>query len=62
MTTTTIREGAIVTELFILGPQDVRVLTVNDAMHTAVIQFRELDQAPSAANTKTVTLDKLQSK
>lgn len=58
----TIREGTIVTELFILGPQYVKVLTVNQAMNTAVVQFRELGKTPNESNTKTVTLDKLQAK
>lgn len=57
-----IREGAIVTELFILGPRDVRVISLNRAMNYAVIQFRDLDQPASEQNTYSVTLDKLRAK
>lgn len=58
----TVQEGTIATELFILGPRDVKVLTVNRAMNFAVIQFRNLDQTPSEQNTYAVTLNKLQPK
>lgn len=58
----TIQEGTIVTELFILGPRDVRVITVNRAMNHAVIQFRDLDKPASETNVYSVTLDKLQPK
>lgn len=57
-----IQEGTIATELFILGPRDVKVLTVNRAMNYAVVQFRDLDQTPSEKNTYAVTLDKLRAK
>ncbi len=60
--TMNIREGSIATHLQALGPQDVKVLTVNRAMNTAVIQFRELDQPASEKNTYTVTLDTLRAK
>lgn len=54
-----IQEGTIATHLFILGPRDVKVLSVNRAFNTAVIQFRDFDQSPSPQNTYTVTLDTL---
>lgn len=57
-----IQEGTIVTELHVLGPQDVKVLTVNRAMNTAVIQFRDLESTPSEQNIRVVMLDKLQPK
>ncbi|HET8776858.1 MAG TPA: hypothetical protein VFN76_04270 [Candidatus Limnocylindria bacterium] len=59
---TQINEGDIVTELFVLGPQDVRVITLNRAMNYAVIQFRDLDKSANETNTRAVTLDKLQPK
>lgn len=58
----TIKEGDIVTELFVLGPRDVRVITVNYAFNYAVVQFRDLDKTPSEQNTYSVTLDKLKPK
>lgn len=57
-----IQEGTIATHLFVLGPRDVKVLTVNRAMNTAVIQFRDFDRAPSEQNTMSVVLDTLRSK
>lgn len=56
------KEGDIVTELFVLGPQDVRVVTLNRAMNYAVIQFRELDKPASETNTRAVVLDELRPK
>lgn len=57
-----IREGDIVTELFVLGPRDVRVITLNQGMNYAVVQFRDLDKTPSEKNVYAVTLDRLQPK
>lgn len=54
-----ISEGDVVTELFILGPRLVRVVSVNHSMNMAVIQFRDLDGSPSAQNCYSVTLEKL---
>ncbi len=56
------QEGDIVTEMQALGPQDVKVLTINRAMNTAVVQFRNLDSTPSEQNTYTVVLDRLRAK
>lgn len=57
-----IQAGTIATHLFILGPRDVKVLSVNRAFNTALIQFRDLDQTPSEKNTYTVTLNTLKAK
>lgn len=58
----TIQEGTIATELTVFGPRDVKVLTVNTAFNTAVVQFRNLEQRASPQNTYTIPLDKLQAK
>lgn len=57
-----INEGAIATHMFVLGPRDVKVLVVDKAMNTAVIQFRDLDQPPTEQNTSTVLLSSLRAK
>ena len=58
----TFHEGQIVTERFILGPRDVKIITLSAAMNYAVIQFRDLDRTPSGQNTYAVVLSKLQPK
>lgn len=62
MKTANVQEGAIATELFILGPRDVRVLTVNRAFNYVLIQFRELDKTSSPQNTYATTLSQLRPK
>ena len=62
MSITQIQENTIATHLFILGPRDAKVLTVNRASNTALIQFRDLESTPNAQNTRTVLLDTLRAK
>lgn len=62
MKTSIVQPSTIATELFILGPRDVKVLTVERAWNTAVIQFRDLGSTPSEQNTYTTTLDQLRAK
>ncbi len=57
--TTQIKEGELSIHHHVLGPQTVKVLTVNRMSNIAVVQFRELDQPASAANTRTVVLNTL---
>jgi hypothetical protein len=57
-----IQENTIATEKTVFGPRDVKVLTVNQAMSYAVIQFRDLDRTPSEQNTYAVVLNKIQAK
>lgn len=58
----TITEGTTAIHLHAFGPQDAKVLTVNRMSNNAVIQFRELEQTPSASNTMTVMLYTLRAK
>lgn len=57
-----IQEGEIVTHRHILGPQDVRVLTINRASNIALIHFGNLEEAPTEVTTRTVLLDTLVAK